>query len=46
MLIPLLVMAGAFKVYYFIVLLLRSRNELLEREQNGKWIDDLLEQAK
>lgn len=46
MLIPLLVMAGAFKVYYFITLLLRCRNELLEREPNGKWIDDLLEKVK
>ena len=46
MLIPLLFMAGAFKVYYFIALLLRSRNELLEREQNAKWIDELLENVK
>ncbi len=46
MLIPLLVMAGVFKIYYFIVLLLRSRNELLEREPNGKWIDELLENVK
>jgi heme exporter protein C len=46
MLIPLLFMAGAFKVYYLIALLLRSRNELLEREQNAKWIDELLEEVK
>ena len=46
MLIPLLVMALAFKIYYVIALLLRCRNELLEREPNGKWIDELLEKVK
>ena len=43
MLIPLLVMALAFKVYYVIALLLRSRNELVLREQGGRWLDDILE---
>jgi heme exporter protein C len=43
MLIPLLIMALAFKVYYFIALLLNCRNELLRRESQGKWIDELLE---
>ncbi|MCX7098581.1 MAG: heme ABC transporter permease [Methylococcales bacterium] len=44
MLIPLLVMAVAFKVYYVIALLLRSRNELVQREQGGRWLDDILEE--
>lgn len=43
MLIPLLVMAVAFKVYYGIVLLMRCRNELLQREQNNRWVDEILE---
>jgi len=43
MLIPLLVMALAFKVYFGIALLLRSRNELLKREQSSRWVDEVLE---
>jgi len=43
MLIPLLVMAVAFKVYYVIALLLRSRNELVQREQGSRWLDEILE---
>jgi heme exporter protein C len=43
MLIPLLVMAVAFKVYYGIALLMRCRNELLQREQNNRWVDEILE---
>jgi heme exporter protein C len=42
MLIPLLVMALAFKVYYVAGLLIRARGELLERERNSKWVRDLL----
>jgi heme exporter protein C len=42
MLIPLLVMAIAFKVYYFIALLLRMRAELLHRERNSKWVKELI----
>ena len=45
MLIPLLMMALAFKVYYFMTLLLNCRNELLMRESQGKWIDELLEKS-
>ncbi len=43
MLIPLLVMALAFKVYYAIALLMRCRNEVLQREQNNRWVDELME---
>jgi len=43
MLIPLLVMAMAFKVYYAIALLMRCRNEVLQREQNNRWVDEILE---
>lgn len=43
MLIPLLVMALAFKVYYAIALLMRCRNEVLQREQNNRWVDEILE---
>lgn len=43
MLIPLLLMALAFKIYYVIVLLLRSRCELISRETNSKWVADLME---
>ena len=43
MLWPLLVMAVAFKLYYVIVLLLRTRCELLIRESNSKWVKELVE---
>lgn len=42
MLVPLLVMALAFKVYYLWSLLLRVRVELLERERNTQWVKELL----
>ncbi len=42
MLIPLLVMALGFKVYYVVGLLIRARAELLERERNSKWVRDML----
>ncbi len=43
MLIPLLVMATAFKVYYGISLLMRARAELVEREPNSKWLKQVIE---
>lgn len=43
MLIPLLLMAVAFKLYYGIAVLLRARNELLQRERNSRWVTELLE---
>jgi len=42
MLIPLLVMAVAFKVYYALVLLIRARYEVLERERGSRWVSELL----
>ena len=42
MLIPLLVMAVTFKLYYATALLIRARAELLERERNSKWVRDML----
>jgi heme exporter protein C len=44
MLIPLLVMAVAFKLYYAIALLLRVRAELVEREPNSKWLKQVLKE--
>ncbi len=41
MLIPLLLMAVAFKLYYMTVLLMRARNEVLERERNTRWVQEL-----
>lgn len=42
MLLPLLSMAVAFKIYYGIALLVRARNELLQRERNTGWVRELL----
>jgi len=41
MLIPLLLMAVAFKLYYMTVVLMRARNEVLERERNTSWVQEL-----
>ena len=41
MLIPLLVMAVAFKIYYLNTLLMRARCEVLEREKNSDWVQEL-----
>jgi len=43
MLIPLLVMAIAFKFYYVIALLQAAKVELLKREQNSQWVKSMLE---
>jgi heme exporter protein C len=42
MLIPLMIMALAFKVYYVWALFLRVRVELLDRERNTQWVKELL----
>ena len=44
MLIPLLLMALAFKLYYATVVLMRARCEILERERNTDWVKTLLKQ--
>lgn len=43
MLIPLLVMALAFKLYYFTTMLMSARCEVLERERNNTWVQELAE---
>ena len=43
MLIPLLLMAVAFKLYYATSLLMRARTELLKREQNSRWVKEIVE---
>jgi len=45
MLIPLLVMALGFKVYYLLVLFMRARCELLERERGSQWVANLAAEA-
>jgi heme exporter protein C len=43
MLIPLLLMAMAFQIFYFWALFMRARVELLERERNSQWVKNLAE---
>ncbi len=45
MLIPLLIMALAFKTYFASVLLLRARTEILEYECNSNWVRELLNES-
>jgi heme exporter protein C len=41
MLYPLLIMALAFNVFYFVVVLLRMRAEILQRERHTAWVADV-----
>ena len=41
MYLPILVMAIAFQVYYALALFHRARAELLVRERNSKWVEEL-----
>jgi heme exporter protein C len=41
MLVPLLLMALAFQVYYVLALFQKCRAELLRRERNSKWVEEL-----
>lgn len=43
MLIPLLLMAVAFQFYYVVSLFQRIRAELLHRERNARWVEELVE---
>ena len=43
MLIPLLLMAVAFKFYYAMVVLMRARCEVLERERHTSWVKQIAE---
>ncbi len=38
MLVPLLLMTLAFKLFFFTMLLVRARSEVLEREANSAWV--------
>jgi heme exporter protein C len=42
MLIPLLIMAVAFMLYYGATVLMRARCEVLERERNSAWVEELV----
>jgi heme exporter protein C len=42
MLIPLLLMAVSFQVYYFAVVLMRARAEVLDRERRSAWVKEML----
>lgn len=42
MLTPLIWMALAYKLYFFINLLQRARNEVLWRERSSQWVNELL----
>jgi len=42
MLVPLLLMALAFQVYYLLALFQSCRAELLQRERNNKWVEELI----
>jgi heme exporter protein C len=42
MLLPLLIMALAFQLYYFTVVLMRARAEVLDRERRSAWVQELL----
>jgi heme exporter protein C len=46
MLTPLLLMAGAFQLYFFTVALMRMRNEILERERHTSWVGQIMETGK
>lgn len=41
-LIPLLLMALAFQVYYLLALFQSCRAELLQRERNSRWVEELI----
>ncbi len=42
MLIPLLVMIAAFMCYFFALVLVRARVEIIEQERNSKWVQELV----
>jgi heme exporter protein C len=44
MLVPLLVMAISFKLYYGAVVLLRARAEIVERERNARWVQEMVQE--
>ncbi len=44
MLLPLLLMALGFKLLYVVILLMRTRTEVLERERNAGWVQELAQE--
>jgi heme exporter protein C len=46
MLLPLLLMALAFQLYYFTVVLMRARTEVLDRERRSAWVRELFAEDK
>ena len=45
MLVPMLLMAVAFKLYYGVVVLMRARCEVIRREGNSNWVRSLVERS-
>jgi heme exporter protein C len=45
MLWPLLVMIGAYTFYFFAIMLMRARAEVLRRERGGTWLREELARA-
>ena len=45
MLVPLLVMAVAFKIYFANTLMMRARGELLDRESTSRWVEQFVERT-
>lgn len=43
MYVPILIMALAFKVYFILSLFQRARAELLHRERNSRWVEELFQ---
>jgi heme exporter protein C len=41
-LIPLLVMICAFMCYFFAMVLVRARCEIVDQERNSKWVQELV----
>ena len=39
---PLFIMIIAFKLFFVTVLLLRTRNEVLDRERRSAWVGELM----
>ncbi len=46
MLIPLLLMAVAFKLFYAVTVLIQARCEVLERERDSVWVQELVTEEK
>lgn len=44
MLIPLLIMSLAFTFYFFYMMLIRARSEIVEQERNSRWVQELVSQ--